>query len=176
MNKEILELWLDLRLELKAFILNKVRDEVASEDILQDVFLKVHEHVHTLKDPLKLTSWIYQITRNLIVDYFRGLRKPAAEVVFLNLAEEEADEPLYSNLANCVNLKVERLSEKYKSAILLTTFQEYTQKELSEYLGISYSGAKARVQRARDMLKASLVNCKNVETDARGNILNFKNS
>ena len=42
-----------------------------AEDILQDVFIKIHEHSHQLSDEDKLTSWVYQITRNTLIDFHR---------------------------------------------------------------------------------------------------------
>jgi RNA polymerase sigma-70 factor (ECF subfamily) len=38
-----------------------------AEDIIQDVFIKVYESLNTLKDQRKILSWMYQITRNVIV-------------------------------------------------------------------------------------------------------------
>ncbi|MDA8226295.1 MAG: sigma factor-like helix-turn-helix DNA-binding protein [Desulfitobacterium hafniense] len=69
---------------------------------------------------------------------------------------------------------VDSLPETYKQAILLTEFQNMTQKELSEKLGISISGAKSRVQRGRKMLKEMLLGCCQLEVDRRGNIIDYQ--
>ena len=71
MENEIQNIWKDLHQELQKFIFFKVKNKQISEDILQDVFLKIQLQVHTLKDSSKLTSWVYQITRNTILDHFR---------------------------------------------------------------------------------------------------------
>jgi DNA-directed RNA polymerase specialized sigma subunit, sigma24 homolog len=42
-----------------------------AEDILQNVFYKIHNSIYQLKDTDKLQAWIYQITRNAIIDYYR---------------------------------------------------------------------------------------------------------
>ena len=55
-----------------------------TNDILQEVFLKIHLNLTKLKDQSKLSSWIYQITRNTINDYFRK-HKPQADLDELNL-------------------------------------------------------------------------------------------
>lgn len=175
MDKQVEEIWTDLHLELKKFIFSKVRDIDTSEDILQDVFLKIHHSIHTLSDCSKLTSWVYQITRNTVADHFR---KSHIEVQIdgLDFAEQENEEPLYLSLSNCINQKISKLSEKYKQAILLTYFDKYSQITSSEKLNISYSGAKTRVQRGREKLKDLIVDCKNVETDNNGNIIGYQNS
>jgi RNA polymerase sigma-70 factor (ECF subfamily) len=68
---EINTIWIDLNEELYKFILGKVKDEQTSKDIHQEVFLKIQTKIHQLKQTSKLTSWVYQITRNSIIDYFR---------------------------------------------------------------------------------------------------------
>ncbi len=64
-------LWKDFEAKLRSFIYSKIPDKAATEDILQEVFIKIHLKIGTLKDDAKLKPWLYQITRNLIVDYYR---------------------------------------------------------------------------------------------------------
>ena len=64
-------IWEDFHAQLKHFILKRVPHEQAAEDILQDVFVKIHLHIRTLKDQQKLQGWLYQIARNAITDYYR---------------------------------------------------------------------------------------------------------
>ncbi|WP_310379601.1 RNA polymerase sigma factor SigZ [Flavobacterium sp.] len=175
MDKQIQEIWIDLHQELKKFIFSKVRDIDTSEDILQDVFLKIHLNIHTLSDCSKLTSWVYQITRNAVADHYR---KTNFEVPIdgLDFAEQENVESLYLSLSNCINQKINKLSEKYKQAILLTYFKDISQIAFAEELNISYSGAKTRVQRGREKLKDLVVDCPNIETDNNGNLISFENT
>ncbi|MDR6563112.1 MULTISPECIES: RNA polymerase sigma factor SigZ [unclassified Arcicella] len=173
MENQIQEIWIDFHQELKRFIQGKVKDLDTSNDILQDVFLKIHVNIHTLVDTSKLTSWVYQITRNTITDHFRK-HHAAVEINDIDLAEQDYDEPLYASLSNCINLKISKLPEKYKQVILLTAFQDYSQIALADELGISYSGAKTRVQRAKEKLKEQILDCSNVELDSKGNILSYQ--
>lgn len=172
MEKEIQYIWTDLHQELRSFIHKKVNDPDLSQDLLQDVFLKIHQNIHTLSDSAKLTAWVYQLTRNTVADYFRK-NKPSSPFASLDLAEQESEEPLYASLSNCLNQKIEALPEKYKQAILLTTFQNYSQIALADELHVSYSGAKTRVQRGKEKLKESILNCPNVEVDQQQNILAY---
>src|SRR5574340_493285 len=70
--------WEGFHGRLKQFILRRVSDEQNAEDILQDVFLKVHLHIDTLRDEQRLESWLYQITRNAITDYYRARRETSS--------------------------------------------------------------------------------------------------
>jgi len=173
MNKQIQEIWTDLHQELKKFIFAKVRDADISNDILQDIFLKIQLNIRTLSDCSKLTSWVYQITRNTISDYFRKNRS-AVELNESDFAEQENEEPLYYSLSNCINQKINLLPEQYKQAVLLTYYENNSQISLAEKLDISYSGAKTRVQRGREKLKQLITECENVETDVNGKITSYQ--
>ncbi len=66
------------------------------------------------------------------------------------------------------------LPEKYGQALRLTEFDGLTQTALAERLGLSLSGAKSRVQRAREKLRDVLLDCCHVELDLLGNVLQYE--
>ena len=173
---EINTIWIDLNEELYKFILGKIKDEQISKDIHQEVFLKVQIKIHQLKHTSKLTSWVYQITRNTIIDYFRKVKDKNISINDLDIAESDTDNFDYSNLTNCINQKIENLSSQHKEAIILTSFKNYSQKELAQHLKISYSGTKSRVQKAKEILKENILDCPNVESDRTGKLLDFENN
>lgn len=148
MSKLIEQIWVDLHDELKKFIFSKVGDSSTSEDILQDVFVKIQLNIHTLANHSKLTSWVYQITRNAVADHYRR-QIVVPGIAHYELAEEEHEEPLYQRLSNCINQKIHKLPKKYKQALLLTYHEAYSQTALAEKLNLSYSGAKTRIHRVR---------------------------
>jgi RNA polymerase sigma-70 factor (ECF subfamily) len=174
MNKQIQDIWIDLHQELKKFIVSKVKDINTTEDLLQDVFLKIHLNIHTLTDCSKLTSWVYQITRNSIADHYRKKTNVEVQVDGFDLAEQENEEPLYHSLSNCINQKINKLADKYKQPILLTYLNTYSQIQVAEKLNISFSGVKSRVQRGREKLKNLILDCPNVETDDNGNPIAYE--
>lgn len=159
MENEIQNIWKDLHQELQKFIFFKVKNKQISEDILQDVFLKIQLNVHNLKDSSKLTSWVYQITRNIILDHFRKDNNLfSLESIDIVDADNDVN---FSKLSDCINSKINNLPNKYKEALLLTILKDFSQIELAEYLGISYSGAKSRVQRGKEKVKTLVLNCEN---------------
>jgi len=159
MENEIQNIWKDLHQELQKFIFFKVKNKQISEDILQDVFLKIQLNVHNLKDSSKLTSWVYQITRNTILDHFRKDNN-LFSLESIDIVDADNDEN-FSKLSDCINSKINNLPNKYKEALLLTILKDFSQIELAEYLGISYSGAKSRVQRGKEKVKTLVLNCEN---------------
>jgi len=168
-------IWEEFHAPLQQFILRRVSDE-AAEDIMQDVFLRIHQHMDSLKDVRKLEGWIYQITRNAIIDAYRSRRPttPLDAEEVLDLSEELPDDDVVSELLPCVRAMVRSLPELDRQALVLTDYQGLTQRELAERLGLSFSGAKSRVQRAREKLKQQLLKCCHFELDRRNHILDYQ--
>lgn len=163
---------------LKSFIGKRVSNKQDVEEIAQDVLVKIFNGINSLKDNNRINPWIYQITRNAIIDYYRKNSKPMEFVELYEELSEEYYEDNNSNkeIAGCLKAMIENLPDKYKQAILLTEFNHLTYKEAGEILGLSVSGAKSRVQRARKMLKEMLTSCCSLEFDSMGNIVDYKNN
>lgn len=160
--------WSFFQNELKGFIYKRVKDKALTDDIIQDVFLKVRTKIDQLQESQKLTGWIYQITKNTIIDHFRKQSK----TIDISDLDWESEVP---NFNECVSryLKelIPTLPEKYREAIQLTEIENLPQLELASRLGISHPGAKSRVQRARQILKEKLHEALILKTDAYGNIM-----
>ena len=170
------QIWDDFTGQLRRFIAGRVRNEADADDILQDVFIKIHRSLDRLEDTSKLQSWVYQITRNAITDHYRK-GEPAAEVsseIPDDVAQEIPTEDVEADVAAWLRPMMEDLPEKYREALLLTDIEGLTQKELAERLDISLSGAKSRVQRAREKLKDVLLGCCHVEVDRRGKVVDWE--
>lgn len=175
-NNVIVEnLWNELSIPLKSFIQKNIHNYQDADDILQNVFYKIHYSIGSLKDTDKIRPWVYKITTNAIMDFYR---KHKNDALFDELPENITDyqEEINANdeIAQCLKSMIQSLPEKYKSAIILTEYENLTQKELSERLGLSVSGAKSRVQRARIKLKEMLLGCCNLEIDHFGNIIDYQ--
>ena len=170
------QIWEMFHAPLFQFIRKRILDDGTAEDLLQDIFLKIHQRIEVLQDVKKLESWVYQITRNVIIDYYRS-QKPTTsleESEVLLLPEELPDDDIVSELFPSVRAMVRSLPEQDRQALVLTEYQGLTQKELGERLGLSFSGAKSRVQRAREKLKQQLLACCHFELDRRRHVINYQ--
>lgn len=168
--------WEAFHVPLHRFIRRRVADEATAEDLLQEVFLKIHQHGASLRDARRLESWIYQTTRNIIIDHYRRHQEPTSldALEAFDLPEELPADDIVSELLPCVQAMVLALPEQDRQALILTEYQGLTQKELGARLGLSFSGAKSRVQRAREKLKQQLLACCHFELDRRGHILDYR--
>ncbi|MEM8510457.1 MAG: RNA polymerase sigma factor SigZ [Bacteroidota bacterium] len=172
MSNQVLHVWNGMNNRLTNFINSKVNDSELTKDIVQDVFLKVFTKFDMLKNKQKLIPWIYQITRNEIISHFRKLHYNAiADEVE---TEDFTESSLTSELAKCLGPFLDSLPEKYKQAVVLADIENIPQKEIAKQLNISYSGAKSRVQRGREMLKSSYQQCCAISVDKYGTVLDYK--
>ena len=78
------------------------------------------------------------------------------------------------DLTDSVLSMLEDLPEKYRQALVMVDYQGKTQQQLAETVGISLSGAKSRVQRARKMIKQLLLECCHFEFDRYGTIIDYQ--
>jgi RNA polymerase sigma-70 factor (ECF subfamily) len=167
-------LWKDFEAKLRSFIYSKIPDKAATEDILQEVFIRIHLKIGTLKDDGKLKPWLYQITRNLIVDYYR--RNKSVKLISQALPEqdeEETDNKVMDEAMKDMICMMNDLPPEYCEALCLTELEGLSQKEYAEKIGIPYSSAKSRVQRSRILLKDMLMRCCHYEFDKYGTILSI---
>jgi len=170
------DIWEQFNVPLRGFVKKRVSNDPDVDDILQDIFCSIHKNIVNLREKEKIRAWIYTIAKNSVTDFYRNHDK---EKVFTELSDEIVDDSVAESIenneiANCLKVMINYLPEKYREAILLTEFENFTQKELGERLGLSQSGAKSRVQRARTKLKDMLIGCCQLEFDRLGNIIDYK--
>ena len=174
MEEQLNNMWIELNDSLKSFILKQVKDSHIADDILQDVFLKVNSKIDTLKDETKISSWIFQITRNSIHDHFRSKKNFKTEDFDFEISDTEITENETQKLSRCIKPMIDALPEKYKEAVRLSEIEGLSQKDMADQLNISYSGIKSRVQRGREKLKELLLDCCIIHADKYGNIIEQK--
>jgi RNA polymerase sigma-70 factor (ECF subfamily) len=167
-------LWKDFESKLRSFIFSKVPDKAVTEDILQDVFIKIHSKIDTLKDESKLKPWIYQITRNMIMDYYRRNKSlDHSQMTLAEQEEEETDNKVMDEAVQDMIGMMNDLPREYCEALCLTELEGLKQRDYAERIGISYSSAKSRVQRSRKLLKDMLLRCCHYEFDKYGTVISI---
>jgi RNA polymerase sigma-70 factor (ECF subfamily) len=160
--------WNSVQNELKGFVYKRVKDKALTEDIVHDVFLKVQAKIHQVKETDKIFGWIYQITRNTITDHYR---KQAKSINPKDI-DWESSPPNYNDcVSNAIKELIPTLPDKYRIPLEMIEMQNMSQMEIAEKLNLNYTTAKARVQRARKMLKEKMEEVLIVKTDGYGNVI-----
>jgi RNA polymerase sigma-70 factor (ECF subfamily) len=141
---------------------------------LQNVFIKISANVNKLSDEEKLQSWVFTITRNAIIDYYRinasHKNVEVDSVVEDSMLVEENDDPT-KGLDLCVKSMIDLLPEEYRTIIIDSELKGIKQKDLAEKYNMAYPSMRSRVQRGRERLKQLFYNCCHIETDSHGNVL-----
>ncbi len=158
--------------DLGSFIRTKVENPEDANDILQDSLYKAHRNIHHLKDDKKFTSWLYQIIRNSIIDFYRK-KRVNIDIDEIYIADEHTatDENDNQQLSNCLLSLISKLPDKYRYVLEISELGEMNQTEISRHLSLSISGTKSRIQRARKKLREIILDCCIVNNDKYGNIV-----
>jgi RNA polymerase sigma-70 factor (ECF subfamily) len=151
------------------------RDDAA--DILQEVFIKVNDKLSVLNDESKLKSWIFTITRNTIIDYYRkNSHNQKSELTdrMIEEIEHETDFDDTQGLDCCLQNFIQRLPEQYRDIIMDSEIHGIKQKDLIQKYNLAYPSIRSRVQRGRIRLKEMLMDCCSIELDSRGNVMTVR--
>nr|WP_260408558.1 sigma-70 family RNA polymerase sigma factor [Planomonospora venezuelensis] len=163
-----------MRARLVAFVASRLDRPDEAEDIVQEVLIRIGRGAAGLRDTGRLEAWVYQITRNAIIDHRRAAaradRAHARAAFDRGLTSETADPGALTALAGCLAPMLARLPQRDRQAIALVDYDGLTQAEAARRLGLSVPGMKSRVQRARARLRALLLACCQVVTDVRGDV------
>ena len=164
------QFWQNYSDTLKTFIASKIKDADNCQDILQDVFLKITEKEERLKWIEQPASYVIKMAQNAIMDHYRSKKNATHSLPAEPGMIEEAGQEI--RLADCCLLPfIKALPPLYSEALIHSELEGMSQKQLAEKLGISYTAVKSRVQRARKMLKESILACCPYQFDKYGNIV-----
>src|SRR5690349_12278626 len=127
---EITGIYTEFQKSLLSYIRSKIKSREDAEDILQNVFIKISGNLNKLSEKEKLRSWIYAITRNSIIDYYRT---NASQNTLLDegLAEQIPEEETIDStkgLDSCLTAMISSLSEEYKNIIIDSELKGIKQK------------------------------------------------
>jgi RNA polymerase sigma-70 factor, ECF subfamily len=174
---EVAGIYNEFHQSLLSFIRSRIKSKEDAEDILQNVFIKISGNVDKLSEDEKLKSWIFAITRNAIIDYYRVSAKNQKVNTNGEIVDdviEPIDSDTTKGLDQCVNSMISLLPEEYRTIIIESELRGVKQKDLAEKYGVAYPSMRSKVQRGRERLKQLFYNCCHIETDTRGNVIEAK--
>ena len=162
MSLSTTEIWKKFYTDLYFFTLKKVKNVEATKDILQNSFVKIHANRNALRQETKVKQWVFQITRNEIANFHRT-GKILDRTPFID--------PTSSNGPCCFDRFVDELPEIYKSVMLPIYLEGKKQAEVAKDLGISLPNVKARIRRAKILLKEQFIACCKYSLNEKGQLI-----
>lgn len=172
---------------LRRFVASRVPAQDA-EDVAQEVMVRLHRGAGRLRDAERAESWVFGVARRAIADYYRarGATPAAAGAEPADALADPTAGPergfgrfagahsVHEEVLSWLRPMAEELPETYREPLLLADFEGVPQREVAARLGLTLSGAKSRVQRARAMLGDRLAHCCEVELGADGKVVDFR--
>ena len=136
-----------------------------SEDLTQDIFLKVFKSLHTFDRRANFQTWLISVSRNLCIDHYRSVRKeratldrgvdpselsPASTTPSPHAVLERQDQ------VGLLKEALKGLSPSLRTALLLRDIRELTYQEIAGELGVPEGTVKSRINRGRAELARQL--------------------
>ena len=168
--------WGETLARLRGFIAARVGDPELAADITQDVVVRsiASGALDRVDD---VSAWLYRAARNAVIDHYRTRRRDGGDVDLDRWPAPDTSGNLPNDatreLARCLQPMLGRLHPTARDALTRVDLDGQTHREAAEQLGISVSGMKSRVQRARRELREHLTACCQVQTDASGALADY---
>jgi len=155
--------------------LRMLGDEQDSQDLTQEVFLKVYRGVKNYEHTFAFYTWVYRITVNCCIDHLRRKKRLAPQMSLAQGLDDDSSEPapdmgiadetyapekaaLGSEMNVVIYAAIAKLSPKLQDIIVLKEIDGLSYEEIGAMLGCSRGTVKSRLFRARERLKDLLAN------------------
>jgi RNA polymerase sigma-70 factor, ECF subfamily len=156
-----------------SLIFRMVRDRELAEDLAQDTFVKVLNHIDRYRPEFKLSSWLFKIANNVAIDHLRKRQLPtismdgsphastadAVEATTLQIADnqESALEEMESReLGGAIEKAIASLRPEYRACIMLRHVEDRSYEEIAATLDLPLGTVKTYIHRARHELRKAL--------------------
>ncbi|MCG8608678.1 sigma-70 family RNA polymerase sigma factor [bacterium] len=152
------------------FILRMLGRQQDSEDVLQEVFVKIYQKLGTLREPKYFSSWLFRIAKNESINFATRYRakdtdsidelEPALAERFVTDESQSGSNPVekteQSELEDLLQAALNELPVNIRASFILGVIEGHSYKEVSKMLGCSIGNVKSRVFRARSLLSQKL--------------------
>ena len=138
-------------------ILNRFNDKFLSDDITQDVFLKVYDKSISFRGDSQVSTWIYRIAFNKCLDELKRRKKTinGIDTTSNQVSAYEDEENISVNLTTILDA-VDMLKQSQKDAFTLVYLDKFSQKEASEIMSMNIKAFESLLYRARLSLQSTL--------------------
>ncbi|MGZ8379200.1 MAG: sigma-70 family RNA polymerase sigma factor [Gemmatirosa sp.] len=156
-----------------SLVFRMVRDRETAEDLAQDAFIKVLNHIDKYSPEFKFSSWLFKIANNVAIDWMRRKRldtvsmdgsphaTSAAEIeatTFDLAAQQESalDEMEARELGTAIERAIAKLRPEYRACIMLRHVEGRSYEEIATTLDLPLGTVKTYIHRARHELRRTL--------------------
>lgn len=172
----------EFRPKIHRYLTNLIGEDDA-HDVAQAVFLKISRSLENFREESSLSTWVYRIATNAAHDHAASslVRQQGAEELFDDAGSiddlPDAGFPgtdreyIRREMNACIRGVVDSLPENYRTVLLLGDFEELTNPEIAEILGISIDTVKIRLHRGRTALRTAMESRCSLYRDERNELM-----
>jgi len=156
-----------------SLIVRMVRDSATAEDLAQDAFIKVLNHLDRYRPEFKFSSWLFKIANNIAIDHLRrrqldtvsmdgspnastATEIEASRIELADGAESPLDELAARELGSIIELAIAQLRPEYRNCIMLRHVEGRSYEEIAATLDLPLGTVKTYIHRARHQLREAL--------------------
>lgn len=145
-----------------ALALRMLGDSAAAEDVAQESFLRLWRQSADWRAEARVSTWLYRVAHNLCIDRLRQRKRTGelGDTVVEDGAVSAVALRQRRQVATIVDLAIQSLPERQRTAITLVHFQELGNIEAAEVMDISIHALESLLARGRRTLKAELADQK----------------
>lgn len=149
------------------FVFNMTREKELSEDLVQNIFLRMLKYPDGFAGFGEFKTWMYHIARNVVYDHFRKEKRSPVNSEITNYEERiESGQYADTDLEKEQELKLlekamANLSDENRELLIMCRFQELKYNEIAEIMNSTEGAIKVRVHRAMNQLKINYLKIEN---------------
>ncbi len=136
------------------FLARMTMDRTVAEDLTQNVFLRMLKYRNSYREGAKFQSWIYQMARNVFMDYHQESKNKSGFVKMETLPDKMEHLDLdIEHQEQILHLSLQKLPEEQRELLVLTRFQHMKYEEVADLMNTSVANIKVKVHRAVNKLR-----------------------
>lgn len=153
------QLFLEIMEQHKGILFKVARmycpDEEDREDLIQEMMIQIWQSIHKYNDQFKMSTWLYRISLNVAISYFRKNKTRTARYTALNKQTEQIPTEDKTEAEQQLNLLEQFISElkEMDKALMILYLEDKSHAEIAGILGISVSNVGTKTGRIKDQLK-----------------------
>lgn len=148
-----------------------------AEDLAQEVFIKAGRSYAGFRHEAQVSTWLFHIATHAAIDRMRepSFRREAC-MDAAEAGDREKLQPYLEDIAlrkatnDCIRGVIDSLPEKYRTPLILSELENFSNREIAEILGVSLDTAKIRLHRAKAQLKEALLQACEFSRDERNEL------
>ena len=143
---------------LCAFVFNLTQNYSASEDVVQELFIRLWTNRQRLEINENISGYLYRASKNAALNYLRAEKNRQKSIQNMPVAERQSDEGLMEEIefSAALNQCIGQLPERSRDVFMKSRFDGLKQQEIADQFGTSVKTIKNQIWKSLQFLKACL--------------------